>query len=72
MLGGSSSINYMLYVRGDKRNYDKWSAEGCEGWSYEEVLPYFKRSEFGYEGQDPNSLHGKDGFLKNTRSLLCQ
>jgi choline dehydrogenase-like flavoprotein len=66
MLGGSSSINYMLYVRGDKRNYDKWADEGCEGWSFDEVLPYFKRSEFGYEGGDPDNLHGTEGFLKNT------
>ena len=45
-LGGSSSINYMLYVRGDPRNYDAWARdEGCAGWSYADVLPFFKKSE---------------------------
>mmetsp|Transcript_36475 Transcript_36475/g.91435 ORF Transcript_36475/g.91435 Transcript_36475/m.91435 type:complete len:617 (-) Transcript_36475:45-1895(-) len=45
MLGGSSSINAMLCVRGDPENFDHWSRSGCEGWSYAEVLPYFKRGE---------------------------
>ena len=44
-LGGSSSMNAMLYVRGCAADYDGWAADGCEGWSWEEVLPYFKRSE---------------------------
>eukprot|EP00405_Crypthecodinium_cohnii_P015417 CAMPEP_0206463330 /NCGR_PEP_ID=MMETSP0324_2-20121206/26534_1 /ASSEMBLY_ACC=CAM_ASM_000836 /TAXON_ID=2866 /ORGANISM="Crypthecodinium cohnii, Strain Seligo" /LENGTH=612 /DNA_ID=CAMNT_0053935705 /DNA_START=56 /DNA_END=1894 /DNA_ORIENTATION=+ len=63
-LGGSSSINYMLYVRGDPRNYDQWSKEyGCEGWSWEEVVPFFKKSEnFGSE-RGMEGLHGKDGPL---------
>lgn len=45
VLGGSSSTNYMLYVRGHPHDYDQWAAQGCEGWSYTEVLPYFKKSE---------------------------
>jgi choline dehydrogenase-like flavoprotein len=45
MLGGSSGINYMAYVRGHPGDFDAWSAEGATGWSYDEVLPYFKRSE---------------------------
>ena len=61
MLGGSSSINAMIYIRGNKADYDEWSALGNKGWSYEEVLPYFKKAE----GQTAinNDVHGKDGPL---------
>jgi choline dehydrogenase len=45
VLGGSSSINGMLYVRGNARDYDRWAQMGCTGWSYEDVLPLFKQSE---------------------------
>ena len=45
MLGGSSSLNYLFYVRGDARDYDNWRDLGHSGWSYEDVLPYFKKSE---------------------------
>lgn len=45
VLGGSSVLNTMLYIRGNKRDYDHWVAQGNDGWSYEEVLPYFKKSE---------------------------
>ena len=45
VLGGTSSINTMLYVRGSSADYDEWAAHGCDGWSYEEVLPLFRRSE---------------------------
>jgi choline dehydrogenase len=45
MLGGSSGINYMAYVRGHPGDFDKWAAMGADGWSFEEVLPYFKKSE---------------------------
>ena len=43
-LGGSSSINGMVYIRGHARDYDIWRQAGCDGWSYDDVLPYFRRS----------------------------
>lgn len=44
-LGGSSVLNAMLYVRGNRQNYDRWAAEGAEGWSYDDVFPYFIKLE---------------------------
>ena len=60
-LGGSSAINAMLYVRGNKWDYDNWAALGCAGWSYDDVLPVFKRSEHNERGGD--AYHGGDGPL---------
>lgn len=60
-LGGCSSTNAMIYIRGNQLDYDKWAALGNEGWSYEEVLPYFKRSEDNQQFQD--KYHGKGGEL---------
>ena len=45
LLGGSSSVNIMLAVRGSRHDYDSWQKEGCEGWSYSDVLPYFIKME---------------------------
>ena len=45
VLGGSSSVNYMAYIRGAREDYDGWAANGCEGWNYDDVLPYFKKSQ---------------------------
>ncbi len=61
-LGGSSAINAMLYVRGQKQDYDDWANMGCDGWSFDEVLPYFKKSENNQRGSD--NLHGSDGPLQ--------
>ena len=52
VLGGSSSINAMGYVRGHREDYDRWSRNGCAGWSYAECLPYFKKSEDWEGGED--------------------
>jgi len=60
-LGGSSAINAMLYVRGHRSDYDDWAAKGCDGWSYDDVLPYFKKSENNERGED--DLHGHNGPL---------
>jgi choline dehydrogenase len=59
--GGSSSINGMIYIRGHARDYDHWRQLGCEGWSFADVLPYFKRSETNENGAD--AFHGDDGPL---------
>ena len=60
-LGGSSSINAMLYIRGHKWDYDHWSHLGNEGWSYDEILPYFRKAE--HNEMFDNNYHGQDGPL---------
>ena len=62
VLGGSSSINGLLYVRGQAEDYDHWEHLGNHGWSYEQVLPYFKKSEDQENGA--NAWHGVGGELK--------
>jgi choline dehydrogenase len=62
-LGGSTSINGMMYVRGQSRDYDHWNELGCKGWSWNDVLPYFKRSERLEEGGS-DALHGRSGELR--------
>jgi choline dehydrogenase len=69
VIGGSSSINGMVYVRGHAGDYDYWSDSGAQGWSYADVLPYFKRMETWHEsgqGGDPD-WRGKDGPLHISR-----
>ncbi len=61
-LGGSSSMNSMIYIRGDASDYDRWAELGCAGWSWAEVLPFFKKSEGNQLGQNP-ALHGTLGEL---------
>ncbi|NRF70122.1 choline dehydrogenase [Aquincola sp. S2] len=61
VLGGSSSVNAMVYIRGQREDYDGWAAEGNAGWSYEDLLPYFKRAEHNERGAD--AWHGSGGPL---------
>ncbi|MGZ4290548.1 MAG: GMC family oxidoreductase [Gaiellaceae bacterium] len=68
-IGGSSSINAMIYLRGHRADFNEWAALGCDGWSYEEVLPYFKRAEDNERGAD--AYHGVGGPLgiSDSRSM---
>lgn len=63
-LGGSSAINAMIYIRGNRQDYDDWAALGNEGWSYDEVLPYFIKSENNNKYE--NQYHGNNGPLSVT------
>lgn len=70
VIGGSSSINAMVYVRGHAHDFDHWAEQGAAGWSYADVLPYFKRmedSDGGEEGWRGSSgpLHVQRGFRRN-------
>jgi len=65
VLGGSGSINGMVFVRGNRQNYDDWAAAGCAGWSYQDVLPSFKRFEDWEDGA--TTVRGAGGPVKVTR-----
>jgi len=69
VVGGSGSINAMIYIRGNRADYDGWAAGGADGWSYDEVLPYFKRSEDNERGAD--AFHGVGGpmSVSDSRSM---
>jgi len=73
ILGGSSSINGMIYMRGHSREYDLWRQQGCDGWSFDQVLPFFRKSESSARGAD--AWHGGDGPLptrpSNTALGIC-
>jgi len=64
-LGGTSAINAMIAIRGNARDYDGWAAMGCEGWSYAELLPYFRKLETSWRG--PSDFHGADGPVHISR-----
>ncbi|GAA1021178.1 choline dehydrogenase [Acrocarpospora pleiomorpha] len=66
VLGGSGSINGMVFVRGNRRNYDDWAADGCAGWSFADVLPSFKRMESWEDGA--SELRGGGGPIRVTRA----
>lgn len=69
VVGGSSTLNYMLYVRGNRKDYDRWEALGNPGWGYRDALHYFKKSE---DNQNPylarTPYHGTDGYLTVTEA----
>jgi choline dehydrogenase len=67
VIGGSSSINGMVYVRGHARDYDHWAEQGASGWAYADVLPYFKRMENSKDGEE--GWRGTDGPLHVKRGL---
>ena len=65
VLGGSSSINGLIAIRGQQEDYDRWQAEGCDGWSWRDVLPYFRKLECN-DADDPDGLHGRSGPVSVT------
>jgi choline dehydrogenase-like flavoprotein len=65
VLGGSSSVNGMLYLRGNEANYNEWAARGCEGWSFEDILPFYRKLENHENGE--TAYHGAGGPIQVTR-----
>ena len=61
-LGGSSSINALMYIRGNPMDYDLWRQQGCEGWGYRDVLPYFRKLETSWRGE--SEYHGASGPVR--------
>ena len=68
-LGGTSTLNWMMYTRGNPEDFNHWEAMGAEGWGYDDVLPYFKKAE-NYKGSNPvdDGFHGDDGPLTVTHA----
>ena len=66
VLGGSGAINGMVYVRGNPKNFDDWAEDGCPGWSYDDVLPYFRKLET-FEDDD-SGVRGTSGPIQVTRA----
>ena len=68
MLGGTSSLNGMVYMRGTAADYDGWRQMGCVGWDYQSVLPFFRKAEDQERGE--NEFHGVGGPLKGDGSAV--
>lgn len=66
VLGGSSSINGMVYVRGNSADFDRWDELGASGWNYQAVLPYFKKAQCADEGRNADDYRGGSGLLGTT------
>src|SRR5438874_8950972 len=74
VIGGSSSINGLIYIRGQPEDYDHWAQLGNRGWSWDDCYPYFKKAERWSGGNGANDVHGTDGFLFTSemdRSPIC-
>ena len=75
VLGGSSSINGLIYVRGQPEDFDHWAQLGNRGWSWDDVLPFFRKAE-NWEGGEADAVHAKGGPLSTSRHadqpLLCR
>ncbi len=75
VLGGSSSINGLIYVRGQPEDFDHWAQLGNRGWSWDDVLPFFRKAE-NWEGGEADAVHAKGGPLSTSRHadrpMLCQ
>jgi len=65
VVGGSSSVNGMIYLRGNEENYNEWAARGCEGWGFEDVLPFYKKLEDHEDGE--TEYHGAGGPIRISR-----
>ena len=73
VLGGTSSLNYMAYVRGSRHDFDHWAAEGCTGWSYKDVLPYFlKMEDSQIPSQHDSPYHSRGGYISITETRNTQ
>ena len=68
-LGGSSAINAMIYIRGQKEDYDEWANLGNDGWAWKDVLPFFKKAENNENG--PSKFHGNEGPLEVSNQKVC-
>ena len=66
VLGGSSTLNYMLYVRGNRKDYDNWEAMGAKGWSWNDVFPYFLKSE---DNRDPPLVESGNKYIIDTKLM---
>jgi choline dehydrogenase-like flavoprotein len=67
VLGGSSSLNTMIYIRGNRLDYDEWAAMGLPGWGFEDVLPYFRRAEDNERGENYYHGRGRASRRRSTR-----
>lgn len=68
-VGGCTTVNGMIYTRGDRTDYDAWAQQGNRGWDYDSILPYFKKAE-GWQGGGNEDVHGYDGPLRTSRAPL--